>query len=47
MKSSVYCIATSEGQADRIKQLFENQNWVVEAIQPDYNQRQRILIARP
>jgi release factor glutamine methyltransferase len=35
-----------DGQADAIKKLFENQNWVVEAIQPDYNQRQRILIAR-
>jgi release factor glutamine methyltransferase len=35
-----------DGQADAIRKIFENQNWVVEAIQPDYNQRQRILIAR-
>ena len=35
-----------DGQADAIQKIFENQNWVVEAIQPDYNQRQRILIAR-
>jgi release factor glutamine methyltransferase len=35
-----------DGQADAIKKIFENQNWVVEAIQPDYNQRQRIFIAR-
>ena len=35
-----------DGQAEAIQNIFEKQNWVVEAIQPDYNQRQRILIAR-
>jgi release factor glutamine methyltransferase len=35
-----------DGQADAIQQIFKNQNWIVEAIQPDYNQRQRILITR-
>jgi release factor glutamine methyltransferase len=27
-------------------EIFRQQNWIVEAIEPDYNQRQRILIAR-
>ena len=35
-----------DGQAEMIRNIFENQNWVVEAILPDYNQRERILIAR-
>ena len=28
------------------REIFENQKWIVEAIEPDYNQRPRILIAR-
>ena len=35
-----------DGQADAIKNIFENQNWIVEAIREDYTQRQRILIAK-
>ena len=35
-----------EGQAAAIREIFEKQNWVVEAIQPDYTQRERIFIAR-
>jgi release factor glutamine methyltransferase len=35
-----------DGQADAIKNIFENQNWIVEAIRDDYTQRQRILIAK-
>ena len=35
-----------EGQAAAIREIFEKQNWVVEAIRPDYTQRERILIAR-
>jgi release factor glutamine methyltransferase len=35
-----------DGQSERAQQLFEAQNWVVEAIRPDYTQRPRILIAR-
>jgi release factor glutamine methyltransferase len=35
-----------DGQADVIKNIFENQNWIVEAIREDYTQRQRILIAK-
>jgi release factor glutamine methyltransferase len=34
-----------EGQAGAIQEIFEKQKWIVEAIRPDYTQRQRILIA--
>ncbi|MBI5772315.1 MAG: peptide chain release factor N(5)-glutamine methyltransferase [Verrucomicrobia bacterium] len=36
-----------DGQADAIKNLFQAQKWIVEAVENDYTQRQRILIARP
>jgi release factor glutamine methyltransferase len=36
-----------DGQADAIKTIFENEKWIVEAVQDDYSQRARILIARP
>jgi release factor glutamine methyltransferase len=35
-----------EGQAELIRNIFEEQNWVVEAIEQDYSQRERFLIAR-
>jgi release factor glutamine methyltransferase len=35
-----------DGQADSIRNIFEQQKWIVEAIREDYTQRQRILIAR-
>jgi release factor glutamine methyltransferase len=35
-----------EGQAESIKKIFEEQKWIVEAIERDYNQRERILVAR-
>jgi release factor glutamine methyltransferase len=35
-----------DGQADSLKKLFADQNWIVEAIREDYNQRPRILTAR-
>ena len=35
-----------DGQADRIKRIFENEKWIVEAVKEDYSQRARILIAR-
>ena len=35
-----------DGQADRIKKIFENEKWIVEAVKEDYSQRARILIAR-
>jgi len=35
-----------DGQAEAIKKIFENQNWIVEAIRQDYTRRERILIAR-
>jgi release factor glutamine methyltransferase len=34
-----------DGQADAIKAIFENEKWIVEAVQEDYSQRARILIA--
>jgi release factor glutamine methyltransferase len=34
-----------DGQAPAIRKLFEDQNWIVEAIKDDYSQRARILIA--
>ncbi len=35
-----------DGQADEIKAIFENEKWIVEAVQEDYSQRARILIAK-
>jgi release factor glutamine methyltransferase len=35
-----------DGQGDAIRQIFEAQNWIVEAIREDYTRRQRILIAK-
>lgn len=34
-----------DDQAPAIRKLFENENWIVEAIKDDYSQRARILIA--
>ncbi len=33
-------------QADAIREIFENEMWIVEAVQEDYSQRARILVAR-
>ena len=35
-----------DGQGASISKLFEEQNWIVEALRDDYTRRQRILIAR-
>jgi release factor glutamine methyltransferase len=35
-----------DGQGPALQKLFEEQNWVVEAVEPDYNQQPRLLIAR-
>ncbi|MEO5802707.1 MAG: peptide chain release factor N(5)-glutamine methyltransferase [Verrucomicrobiota bacterium] len=35
-----------EGQAELSREIFEGQNWIVEAIERDYTQRLRFLIAR-
>ena len=35
-----------DGQADSLRQIVLQQNWIVEAIQDDYTPRPRILIAR-
>ena len=35
-----------DGQANSIRQIFEEQNWIVEAVQEDYSRRPRIFVAR-
>ena len=35
-----------DGQAESLRPIFQSQNWIVESIEPDYNQHPRILIAR-
>jgi release factor glutamine methyltransferase len=35
-----------DGQADAIKKIFETEKWIVEAVQADYSQRARMLVAR-
>jgi release factor glutamine methyltransferase len=34
-----------DGQADGIRQIFEAQKWIVEAVREDYTRRQRIIVA--
>jgi len=36
-----------DGQAEAVKNIFEAQKWIVEAVKEDYSQRARILIAKP
>ena len=35
-----------DGQADAVREIFENQNWIVEAINEDYTRQPRIFIAK-
>lgn len=35
-----------DGQADAIKNIFESEKWIVEAVREDYSHRARILVAR-
>ena len=35
-----------DGQADAIREIFETEKWIVEAVKEDYSHRARILIAR-
>jgi release factor glutamine methyltransferase len=35
-----------DGQAEHLRQIFEAQNWVVEAIEPDYTRQPRIMVVR-
>jgi len=35
-----------DGQADAIRNIFETEKWIVEAVKEDYSHRQRILIAK-
>jgi release factor glutamine methyltransferase len=36
-----------DGQVEALRNIFETEKWVVEAVQDDYSQRERILVARP
>jgi release factor glutamine methyltransferase len=35
-----------DGQAQALREIFQSQNWIVESVLEDYNQRPRILITR-
>jgi release factor glutamine methyltransferase len=35
-----------DGQAEAVKNIFETQKWIVEAVKEDYSQRARILVAK-
>ena len=39
-------LESGDGQAEAVKNIFENEKWIVEAVKEDYSQRARILIAR-
>ncbi len=36
-----------DGQAEPLLEIFRRQNWIVEAIEPDYTQHPRVLVLRP
>ncbi len=36
-----------DGQAEAIKKIMEEENWIVEAVKEDYSQRARIMILKP
>jgi release factor glutamine methyltransferase len=36
-----------DGQADPLRDIFQRQKWIVEAVHADYTHRPRIMIARP
>jgi release factor glutamine methyltransferase len=38
-------IEFGDGQAEAIREIFEKEKWIVEAVKEDYSQRARILIA--
>jgi release factor glutamine methyltransferase len=35
-----------DGQAEAVKNIFQTQNWIVEAVKEDYSQRARILVGK-
>jgi len=35
-----------DGQAERLREVFQEQKWIVEAVQEDYTHRPRIMVAR-
>jgi release factor glutamine methyltransferase len=44
--NSKIMVELGDGQADAVRNIFETQLWIVEAVKPDYCQRLRVLIAR-
>ena len=36
-----------DGQGDPIRRIFQEQNWIVEALTDDYNRQPRIIVAAP
>jgi release factor glutamine methyltransferase len=36
-----------DGQAERLREILQQQKWIVEAIEEDYTHRPRIMVARP
>jgi len=36
-----------DGQAEAVRRLLEENNWIVEHLEPDYSGRPRVLVARP
>lgn len=45
-KNGVMMMEFGDGQAESIRKIFETQMWIVEAVERDYSQRERFLIAR-
>src|SRR5262249_41494597 len=39
-------VEIGDSQDQSVRELFEQQNWIVEAVMEDYTQRPRILVAR-
>jgi release factor glutamine methyltransferase len=39
-------VELGDGQAQRLRAIFASQKWIVEAVEDDYTQRARILVAR-
>jgi methylase of polypeptide subunit release factors len=35
-----------DGQAEGLREIFQRQKWIVEAVEEDYSHRPRIMVAR-
>jgi release factor glutamine methyltransferase len=43
--SGTIMIELGDGQAAAVSEIFKQQNWIVEAVEPDYTQRLRVFVA--